>query len=324
MTGFALFQDTAEVDSFQCFDCDANFTCAHTAITHIRENHLIDDADEEIEEEMDQVNEFEWNNETEEDEFFVLEESVDPFGYMHQWMDSKSIPSQEYERWKKEFGHAECPFCSSVFRSKLAWIHHIIESHDIRPGNKSLCDSKQLIESAYSLKRVFDNVPGSSSGENIPVSTNGENVPVSTSSENVPVSSSGGNVHDSGFGSMNPINADKYDDISVSTSGEHLKDSGFDSLSQKTFDKYDDIPVPSNVQEVSDTDSDPPSPIIKARDPDRIQEDNDDDDEDFGWMIFPNGQWKKRKFPDPKYGPEITDQELEDDDEYQMLINECS
>ena len=137
MTGFALFQDGSKIDSFQCFDCDLNFTCAKTAATHIRDYHIFDDEDED--EEIDQ------NDENNEDEYFTLEECIDPFETMHKWMDPKSIFSCEYENWIKAFGQAECPFCSSVFGSKIAWIYHIIASHGIQPDKNYLCDAKTLV-----------------------------------------------------------------------------------------------------------------------------------------------------------------------------------
>ena len=162
MTGFALFQDNSKFESFQCSFCDSNFITAKAAAVHIQEYHISDgeDEDSEVENEDEDI-----EVENEDDELFVLEECADPFAKMHKWMDSKSIFSHEYEQWKKAFGHAECPFCSSIFASKIAWIHHIVANHDIDPEKSYLCDSK-MVQSAHSLKSIFDDIPVSSSGEN--------------------------------------------------------------------------------------------------------------------------------------------------------------
>ena len=177
MTGFAVFQDDQKDDSFQCFGCDAIFTCGKAAASHIREFHLDDDEDEDIGEEIDQDDkdqDVEDQDINEEDESFILQECDDPFAKMHQWMDPNSILSHEYKKLKKAFGHAECPFCSSIFGSKIAWIHHIIENHDIQPDRNYLCDAK-IIDSVRSLKSIFDGISVSTSGEKILVPTNNEN-----------------------------------------------------------------------------------------------------------------------------------------------------
>ena len=257
-----------------------------------------------------------------------------------------STISKIYDQQIDCFNNAECSYCQERFHSKIAYVNHMIKFHQIssnelvKLGNDRLSMMK-IVQNADSIddsnfdrnwgpvqgqknektELVFTLIPNNKDSK---IDQNDHVLINQDKFDNILVSEDYDCNSDPPSLKMPPKDIDKFDDIPVSTSGENFKDSGFDSCCQETLGKHDDIPISSNVpisnKDIYESDSDPPSPIIRPRDTDRAQEEEDD----FGWMVFPNGQTKKRKFPDPRYAPEVTDKELEGDEEYQQLINECS
>ena len=273
-----------------------------------------------------------------------------------------SAISKIYYECLKLFNYAECLNCEERFHSKIAFVCHMIQVHQISPNEiikrgdvrlsemkmtqnvdsieKSKFDSnwgpvkRQQIEKSKLIFTLIPNdkdfkidqndqvVINKDKFDNILVSTDYEIDSDPPSSTIPPKNRKRSREVMHGFDLVltesNDSDLEKFDDIPVSTKGENIKDSGFDSCCQETLGKHDDITVSS--KDISASDSDPPCPILKPRGTDRIEEEEDD----FGWMVFPDGRRKKRKFPDPRHAPEITDKELENDHEYQQLISECS
>ena len=136
MTGFH-FQKSIDFEPMNCLECHESLPTADAAAHHFSTAHSIDDIDEPEEhfhhvealenlsdaEEMDEVEEMNEDEEVNEDVKIELEK----------WTQPNSILSQVYIEWLTEFGFIECAYCPERFQSKIAWLNHVIQIHNIHP-----------------------------------------------------------------------------------------------------------------------------------------------------------------------------------------------
>ena len=298
MTGFKMFQNQTEFEPLECLACEETLSTAHVAVKHFFAAHSSDDFYVDHDEE-----------EMNEDEKMDENMKVD----LEKWIQPNSFLTCVYKEWIADFGHIECAYCTEKFQSKIAWFSHVVHVHKIHPDKMYEKNSLQSIAD-HNDEVVVDN---QDKYDDIPVSTERE-IDLDPPSPQIPPKNRKRALveettsNDSGNGSLD----DNPDQSSADTDMKKYTEADTDADKDTLKMKNEVVPVEEVVfvKEVQNQNS-------RQMRPTQLQ----NIDKRY-WMVFPNGRIKKRQFV--LDGPEITDKELETeletDDEYHRLLNECN
>ena len=148
MTGFDLFQNLPskfDFGSFQCYECNLNFTDPAEALSHLM-GHLPKESYDDIE--SDKTDEYDPGE-------------FDPFDTFSP--ENESDTRQKYIEMANQPCEIDCPNCNENFKSMAAWGNHFNDVH----------------------KNKCDDIPVSTSIENVSSVKIGSTSPYNESSQNV-------------------------------------------------------------------------------------------------------------------------------------------